>query len=57
MGLPQRLEKRAEASFCSAPQDEQDKPTRIFAPQVEQKPEPALLAAPHVPQRPGIGGT
>jgi hypothetical protein len=29
----------------------------MFAPQVEQKSEPALVAAPQVPQRPGRGGT
>lgn len=56
-GLPQRLQKRAVASFCTAPQEEQVRPTRMFAPQVEQKSEPALLAAPQVPQRPGMGGT
>ena len=57
MGLPQRLQKRAEGSRCSEPQDEQVMPTFMFAPQVEQKAEPAELAAPQLPQRPGMGGT
>ena len=30
---------------------------RRFAPQAEQKVEPAVAAEPQVPQRPGIGGT
>src|SRR5688500_16877651 len=56
-GLPHLLQKRAEASFCTPPHDRQVNPTRMFAPQAEQKVEPALLAAPQVPQRPGTGGT
>ena len=37
--------------------DAQVKPTRMFAPQMEQNAEPALVAVPQVPQRPGNGGT
>src|SRR5947209_638815 len=56
-GLPQLLQKRAEASGCVAPHDPHERPTRRLAPQPEQKAEPALFAAPHVPHRPGSGGT
>jgi hypothetical protein len=55
--VPQRLQKRAELSFCATPHEGQLRPTRRFAPHEEQKSEPALLAAPQVPQRPGSGGT
>jgi hypothetical protein len=51
------LQKRAAVSLCFAPQERQVSAARMFAPQVEQKSEPALLAAPQVPQRPGSGGT
>ena len=44
--MPQRLQKRAEESFCSAPQDGQERPTRRFAPQPEQKSEPEVTTAP-----------
>jgi hypothetical protein len=56
-GLPQRLQKRAEESFCFAPQEEHASETRMFAPQPEQKSESDVTTAPQVPQRPGIGGT
>src|SRR5205814_2482599 len=56
-GLPQRLQKRAEASFCCAPHAGHLRLTRRFAPQPEQKSDPEVTTAPHVPQRPGIGGT
>lgn len=55
-GLPQELQKRPFGSFCTAPQDAHDA-VRVLAPHEEQNAEPAVLAAPHVPQRPGIGGT
>lgn len=55
--VPQRLQKRAELSFCAWPQEGQLRPTRRFAPQEEQKSEPTELAEPQVPQRPGNGGT
>lgn len=54
---PQRLQNRAEMSFCATPQEGQVRPTFRFAPHEEQKSEPATFAAPHVPQRPGSGGT
>src|SRR4029453_14784742 len=56
-GFPQRLQKRAEASFCTAPHEKQVRPTRKFAPQEEQNAAPVVFALPHVPQRPGRGGT
>lgn len=55
--LPQRLQNRAEMSFCATPHDGQFRPTFRFAPHEEQKSEPATFAAPQVPQRPGSGGT
>jgi len=56
-GFPHLLQNLAELSFCAAPHDEQVLPIMRFAPHDEQKSEPALFAAPHVPQRPGKGGT
>jgi len=56
-GFPQRLQKRAELSFCTVPQDAHVSPTRRLAPQAEQNAEPVEFAAPQVPQRPGNGGT
>src|SRR5687768_8255046 len=56
-GVPQRLQKRAEMSFCAAPQDGQPRPTFRLAPHDEQKSDPATFAAPQVPHRPGNGGT
>lgn len=56
-GLPQLLQNRAAESFCAAPQEAQVTPACWFAPQVEQNADPAVLAAPQVPQRPGSGGT
>ncbi len=57
-GLPQRLQKRAEGSFCCAPQEAQEAcAARRLAPQPEQKAEPEVTTEPQVPQRPGIGGT
>lgn len=57
-GLPQRLQKRALESFCFAPHAEHELwPTRKSAPHVAQKSELDVTTAPHVPQRPGIGGT
>src|SRR6185369_17537202 len=56
-GLPQRLQNLAPGSFDAAPQEEHDCPILRLAPQEEQKSEPATFAAPHVPHRPGRGGT
>src|SRR5205807_6968487 len=55
--FPQALQNRALGSFWTAPQAAHDKPARRLAPHAAQKVEPALAAAPQVPQRPGIGGT
>jgi hypothetical protein len=55
--FPQASQNLAFGSFCTAPHDAHDNPARRFAPHAEQNVEPALAAAPQVPQRPGIGGT
>src|SRR5437660_11102759 len=54
---PQRLQKRAEVSFCVAPHDEHLRATLRLAPQDEQNSEPAVFAEPQAPQRPCKGGT
>src|SRR6267142_3022460 len=56
-GFPQRLQKRAEVSFCVAPHDAHLRATLRLAPQDEQNSEPAVFAEPQLPQRPGSGGT
>ena len=56
-GLPQRLQNLALRSFWAAPQDGHACAILRLAPQEEQKSEPATFAAPHVPHRPGRGGT
>ena len=50
-------EVRRNYSLCVAPHEGQVRPTFKLAPHEEQKSEPATLAAPQVPQRPGNGGT
>jgi len=55
--VPHLLQNLAELSFCGAPQLEQALPTFKLAPHDEQKSDSAMFAAPHVPQRPGSGGT
>jgi hypothetical protein len=55
--FPHALQNRALGSFCTAPHDAHERPARRFDPHPEQKVEPAVAAAPQVPQRPGIGGT
>src|SRR6267378_680556 len=51
-GFPQRLQKRAELSFCVAPHDAHLRATLRLAPQDEQNSEPAVFAEPQLPQRP-----